>query len=242
MAIAFDATSRNIVGPASTNTVSHTCTGSDLILWAATLSFRTGDNSNFLTSITYNGVAMTQVGSPVNVSTGILIYLHYLIAPATGTHDIVSTFAVTMDEIDSRNASFTGALQSSQPDTNTTSGPTGSQTSLSISTTTTVDNDFLVGHWRMAGSLTAGTNTTIPAAFSGDATALIYSTAAISPAGSASLTCTASSGTVAGILASFKPAVTGPTNVKTVNGLAIASVKTFNGLAIASVKSINGLA
>lgn len=33
----------------------------------------------------------------------------------------------------------------------------------------------------------------------------------------------------------------GPVNVKTVNGLAIASVKTVNGLAIASVKTINGL-
>lgn len=33
----------------------------------------------------------------------------------------------------------------------------------------------------------------------------------------------------------------GPTTVKTVNGLEIASVKTYNGLAIASVKTINGL-
>jgi len=32
----------------------------------------------------------------------------------------------------------------------------------------------------------------------------------------------------------------GPTTVKTINGLAIASVKTINGLAIASVKSVNG--
>jgi hypothetical protein len=36
-------------------------------------------------------------------------------------------------------------------------------------------------------------------------------------------------------------AASGPTNVKTVNGLAIASVKTKDGLAIASIKSINGV-
>lgn len=33
----------------------------------------------------------------------------------------------------------------------------------------------------------------------------------------------------------------GPTNLKTINGLAKASIKTVNGLAIASVKSVNGL-
>jgi hypothetical protein len=37
------------------------------------------------------------------------------------------------------------------------------------------------------------------------------------------------------------PSISGPTNVKTVNGLAIASVKTKDGLAIASIKSINGV-
>jgi len=36
--------------------------------------------------------------------------------------------------------------------------------------------------------------------------------------------------------------ISGPANVKTINGLAIASVKTVNGLGIANVKTINGLA
>lgn len=37
------------------------------------------------------------------------------------------------------------------------------------------------------------------------------------------------------------PPQTGPTNAKTINGLAMASVKTANGLAISSVETVNGL-
>lgn len=240
MPIAFDASSRNIVGPASSNTVAHTCTGSNRILWAATLSFLTADNSNHLTSVTYNGVAMTQVGAKLNYTTGGNLYLHYLIAPATGANNIVATFNATMDEIDSRNSSFTGTAQSSQPDADTRAGPTILQTGLQISVSTTTDNDFLVGHWSMGGAMTAGTNTTIPADFAGEAVALIYSTTPITPAGSGTLECTASIGTVSGIIASFKPVVT--TFIKTVNGLSYASLKTVNGLAKANIKTINGLA
>jgi hypothetical protein len=36
-------------------------------------------------------------------------------------------------------------------------------------------------------------------------------------------------------------AIAGPVNVKTVDGLAIASLKTVDGLAKASIKTINGL-
>ncbi len=40
----------------------------------------------------------------------------------------------------------------------------------------------------------------------------------------------------------YYAAAAGPANIKTVDGLVIASVKTINGLAIASVKNVNGLA
>ena len=43
------------------------------------------------------------------------------------------------------------------------------------------------------------------------------------------------------ITVAIAPAASGPANVKTVDGLAIASVKTVDDLAIASVKTINGL-
>jgi hypothetical protein len=45
------------------------------------------------------------------------------------------------------------------------------------------------------------------------------------------------------LLRTFKAATgsSGPANVKTVQGLAIASVKTAQGLAIASVKTVQGL-
>ena len=36
--------------------------------------------------------------------------------------------------------------------------------------------------------------------------------------------------------------VSGPANVKSWNGVAIANVKSINGLAVGSIKSINGLA
>jgi len=67
--------------------------------------------------------------------------------------------------------------------------------------------------------------------------------AAITPAGSTTLNLTkVGSALWAGLIATFKPYVAPTTDIKTINGLAIASVKTINGLAIASVKTWNGLA
>jgi hypothetical protein len=43
------------------------------------------------------------------------------------------------------------------------------------------------------------------------------------------------------VMVDYTPSAGGPANVKTVDGLALASIKTVNGLAIASVKSIDGL-
>lgn len=43
------------------------------------------------------------------------------------------------------------------------------------------------------------------------------------------------------VVVDYTAGASGPTNVKSVNGIAIANVKSVNGIAIASVKSINGI-
>jgi len=241
-----DAISRNVTGTNTTATQAHTCTGDNRILFTSVLTFKSGDDTDRLTSITYNGVAMTQIGSTMNHTSGVNIYLFYLIAPSTGANNIVCTCDATMDEIDLRSASYTGAKQSGVPDASVSNGPTASQTSFSQSVTMTEDNCWLVGSWRNnAGAWTVGTNTYGRVDNSGaDSMVLIDSNSSQGTAGSKTMTATCSSATVGGIMASFAPvtAVSGPANLSTWNGVAKASIDTINGVAIASVKTINGVA
>jgi hypothetical protein len=235
MAIALD-TSGSVDGvPNPTQTLSYTCSGSDRILFAGILGQKTGGDR--LTSVTYNGVAMTRIGY-VAQNAAVNIYLYMLVNPASGTHNLVTTFNATMDYGYIRAVSYTGAAQTGQPDSFNTGGPT-TTTSFTLSTTVVASGCWLVGYFRNeSGNFTAGSGTTLrnPAADND----LADSNGTVGT-GSQSLVMNPPGSTlVSGIIASISPAIT--TSIKTVNGLAKASVKTFNGLAIASVKSINGLA
>ena len=93
MAIAFDAAARTDAGANQTTaTVSHTCTGSDRILFVQAIS---NDDGDTVTGVTYNGVAMTKIGSSVGVppagSSSNFLSMWYLIAPATGANNVVVT-------------------------------------------------------------------------------------------------------------------------------------------------------
>ena len=90
MAIATDASSLTSSGGYSNSlTISHTIAGSDrLLLVGVYCKTATAD----VTSVTWNGSAMTLVGTNENTNV-VGIQWYSLVAPATGTHDVVVSLA-----------------------------------------------------------------------------------------------------------------------------------------------------
>lgn len=198
MAIAFNAGSGANGSAGTTQTLSHTCTGSNLILWVSVFS----NNSHTITGVTYNGVSMTSAIS-VNSSGNEWEDLYYLINPATGANNIVASFSTSCPNPSVSGASFTGAKQSGQPD-GTTSG-TGNAASATGSITTVADNCMAVFMMRCQGGLvSASTNATkVNGQLLGE---LFYSTAAKTPAGTLSIAVTMVSGVYGYVMTSFSPA------------------------------------
>jgi len=203
MAIAYDSSTASSGGSATSRTFSHTCSGSDRILFVATLS----GGGDIVTGATYNSVSMTQVGK-VLLGTDNELYLHYLIAPATGSNNVVVSMSGTA-YIQCAATSFTGANQSSQPDASTTSyNP--STSSLTTTVTTIADNCWLVeaGRAMDTSSIGAGSGTTLRI---GDyLCCMLDSNGARTPAGSQSLVFTGgASGRMGNVMASFSPSTGG---------------------------------
>jgi len=238
MAIAFDAFTAGGFSSSTTHTYSHTCTGSDRILF---VHGYTNSNSDLITGITYNGVAMSFIskGSP---SGGRYSYLYYLVAPATGANNVVIT-ASSSTSLGGTSTSYTGASQSGQPDG--TQSQLVTETNTDNTVVTTADNCWAV-LTSIGAQATASTNTTLRGVGStfGDAK-MFDNNADITPAGSyAMATTSGGAGAIQYLQASFAPVFvpSGPANVKTYNGVASASTKTIDGVAIASVKTWNGIA
>ena len=211
MAIALDATSNsgNTTGTL-TATLSHTISGSNTILFVATINNNATPTT--VTGVTYNGVAMTNIGwQKTNTGSTLWIYLWYIINPTTGANNIVATKSGTFWGIVIKWVSFTGVKQSAQPDSSSTSWPT-TTTSYAPTTTTVADNCFsiLCGAGTSGSALTAWTNTTISNAIEVVLWGLFiaYSTTAKTPAGTDTITVTSSSQEFIGIMASFSPFTT----------------------------------
>lgn len=243
MAIARDATtSASGSAGASPLTFAHTCTGTNLILWVATSVVV--PNGVSISGVTYNSVAMTLAGTRRNPQANIEVSLWYLANPATGSNNVSITASGTDGSTVIRgvSASYTGCAQTGIPDA--VGGGTGTGTSFSQAVTTVADNCWTVA--AVYGNGTPAVSTGSSELGHQPATARLLmadSNSAITPAGSYTMNFTQSVDDNRGQqVASFAPLVTGPVNVKTVDGLAIASVKTVDGLAVASVKTINGLA
>jgi len=183
MAIQLDATSQSTESNTSSKTLSHTCSGSDRILFVA--GYIRG-NGIVPTGATYAGQNMTKIGSNLVVSTNYYdkIFLYYLINPPTGANNIVVNFSSSNYNCIA-GVSYTGAKQSGVPDASTENGPTSTQT-LTTNLTTIANNcwTLLVGI-SVNGSVVAGSGTTKRADFVNGA--IFDSNGAISPAGSTSL-------------------------------------------------------
>lgn len=212
--IAFDASSGTTGASVTSLTVSHTCSGSNRILWGA-LFLQSGDN---VTGMTYNGVAMTQAVKK-NVTGTVYIYLYYLIAPSTGANDLVATFSSDANPSLS-GMSFTGASQTGQPDATTSNS--GGSSPITTTLTTIADNSAAVMFTRVTtSSSVASTNSTLVV---DNFTEFYRSTSlAITPAGSFNMQATYTTGVWGAVMASFSPAAEAPTLTSSI----ISLVKAF---------------
>lgn len=138
-------------------------------------------NTTRPTAPTFNGTSSTFIMEDTTNSVNFSAW--YLIAPATGSHNVV---------IDAGNSVavgvYNGATQSAQPDASTNSQSGGSTTSQTNSITTVADNSWAVctGYFPNGGTISGGTGATQRAGSFG---MYINDTAAdVHPAGSTSQT------------------------------------------------------
>src|SRR5437016_3064177 len=128
MAIARDNNSLGAFS-ASPLTFSHTCTGSNLILFVYVWKNATTDLIN---TVTYNGVTMTAVNAGVTDGASDYGKMYYLLNPATGAHNVVVT--VSSGSVAAYAASYTGVSQVAPEANSTNSANPG--TSLTDTLTT----------------------------------------------------------------------------------------------------------
>jgi hypothetical protein len=237
MAIAFGAVgtaaSQTATGPL--NLTGPTVTGSDTIGFAMGFG---GSGVDTLTGITWGGVAMTFIGK-ILTNNNHYSYLYYVLNPSSGATVAISYTGSGF--MAGSTAYYTGAQQSSQPDSSNTASYTGSS-SFSPSTTTVAADAWVVGLIACddGSAFTAGANTIMRSNYGISFNWADSNGARAAGANALNFTMPINNGN--GIVASITPLTAPATSIKTVNGLAKASVKTKQGLAIASVKTINGLA
>lgn len=242
-AVAYDTSTRSTTGTTSPRTWSHTVTGSNTYMYAAGLY--EANAASDMTAMTYNAADMgTALGTTAFVagSAGVETYWD-LINPATGANNVTLSFSSGGAHV-GWSMSFSGAAQSGQPDGSSWNGENSASTaSYTMNVTVTAANSLLAAilFGAAGNAITAGTNTTVgfDSVGTGEGATVYSSSAQSAGAKTMNVTSTAQvfqSGTI-----SIAPVASGPANVKTWNGLAIASIKTFNGLATGSTKTVNGL-
>lgn len=205
-AIAFDAFSAGaLVNPGTSVTISHTTTGSNRILFVGGIV-----RTNSISGVTYNGSALTAIGSEV---TGVndKISLWYMVAPATGANNVV--ISQTGNSVINGNAvSYTGASQTGQPDANADTAQ-ATVANQNGTVTTVADNSWAVmyAYDAQTGDSNAGSGTTKRGTSTGGANTQFYDgNGGKTPAGSYTLNFVASDspGTNVGMcnkMASFSP-------------------------------------
>lgn len=204
MAIAHDASTNPSYASGTTHTFSHTCTGSDGILWVQ--CWRRGGSA--VSGVTYNGVAMTSLGTEIQAGSGSgnqYLTMWYLANPATGANNVVVTSPTSTEHIDGA-VSYTGASATGIPDaTNSLTMTAQSNTTATVSSV--ADNCWALMFMRMdtSGAISAGASTT-RRAYTQDFTASFDTNSATTPAGTITVNTSHSNANVGWWMASFKPA------------------------------------
>lgn len=96
----------------SSKTYSHTCTGSGLALFVG-VGWYDAVDAVTITSVTYNGVTMTELWDAEESTYGLYGSAGFVLAaPATGAHDVVITLSGNTEIVTSACSSWTGVNQS----------------------------------------------------------------------------------------------------------------------------------
>ena len=135
MAIAFDTVVSGTSTTATSNTYSHTCSGSDRILFV----WINASGGDLITGTTYNGVSMTLINKIKNWWATSWNYLYALQAPATGANNVVISASVSTG-IFATSTSYTWVTQSVTMDATATSSISAATLSFSTNLTTIADN------------------------------------------------------------------------------------------------------
>lgn len=195
--IAFDAAAVGSSGGTTALTFSHTCSGADRILFVEVVpSF----NTDIVTGVTYNGVAMTRLGTGAT-GANYRNYIYALIAPATGANNVVVSLS-SSKEIRASSASYTGVNQAALPANLNYWTTTTAATSAAPAITTAKDNSWVLMTLTALQTTTAGANTALRArgnTGSVDA-AILDSNALVSPAGSRTLNANFTNSTADGFI------------------------------------------
>ncbi|MGH9858921.1 MAG: hypothetical protein ACRD5F_02735, partial [Candidatus Acidiferrales bacterium] len=104
--ITFDAGSNGHGANVSSVTFSHSCSGSNRILFVGVYVLQSG-GAPAASTVTYAGVSLTLLNRIVNGNHGSELW--YLVAPPTGANDVVVTIGVSTLRIWPVAVSFTGA-------------------------------------------------------------------------------------------------------------------------------------
>jgi hypothetical protein len=187
---------------------------------------------------TYGGVSMVQVGTRNSGAGNIYLY----VALATSGSKTVSIDATASVQIWGSAVTYNGASQTTTVDNSTTNITSGAQTSLTTTLTPVASGCWATIVCGGARVPTASTNVTSRYADTTN-TNLNQGDSNGTAAGSYGQTFTFSStNQEATVMASFAPAVTGPVNVKTFDGVTQSTgIKTYLGVALASTKSVDGI-
>ena len=201
MAIAFDAVVSNTSTTATSLTYSHTCTGSNSILFVAHLS-NTGD---FSTGVTYAGVSMVQISKKQVGATSAWTYLYALFAPATGANNVVISVS-TSTLIYGTSVSYTGVTQSNTMDASATSSISAAALNLSTNLTTIANNCWTACYSFNNTNIWVSNSDTIRGTNAGSN--FFDTNSLITPAGSKTMTQTVTgSGSSTSHMVSFSPFV-----------------------------------
>jgi hypothetical protein len=155
--VAFDAATSAAPATGTTRTWSHTCgAGADRLLLVHVEIASTND---WVTGVTYNGVAMTQIAHEGDFAT-MSTYLYALVAPATGANNVVVTSSNSV-AIAGCSYSVANAKQMTTMDVMLLGNNSATTSRLWGPTTTTVDRALVVLFvWNSAEVPVAGANVT----------------------------------------------------------------------------------
>ncbi|CAB4151727.1 hypothetical protein UFOVP594_30 [uncultured Caudovirales phage] len=245
-AIAYDAVSSFEDGLASSLTFSHVNAGNIIIVGTGVRDATDADRP--VVSVTYNGDALIPIRADDNTTDNIASELWYRVNPDIGTFNVVVTFTNTTTTAGAGAISLSGVDTSSPIDAQ--NGTTGSSAASSVNVVTVADNAWIVDTattTEISSSDITPTGTGKSEKYEISLTSDNVNGGTIGPVTPAGSTATGWSwtGTEGWSISavSLKPDTGGGggSNIKTGNGLAVASVKTWDDLAIASTKSKNGL-